>query len=145
MRALVIIAIAGCASSQSGSHSDDGDAARIICIAECQRFQRCGHDQPTCMPRCARLTVRNPAVWSADWARDVASCIATTECEHDSEERCVFATTRHTEAADVCFASGDRAKLCPVLNGLTPDSTEHVRACYLAGGGERCVPRLDWK
>jgi hypothetical protein len=84
-------------------------------------------------------------VWSADWARDVASCIASTECAHDSEERCVFATTRHTEAADACFASGTRAKLCPALNGLAPDSAEHVRACYVAGGGERCVPALDWK
>ena len=57
----------------------------------------------------------------------------------------MFATTRHTEAADACFASGTRAKLCPVLNGLVPESAAHVRACYLAGGGERCVPPLDWK
>ncbi len=141
-----MILLAACASSppHANAASDAGDAARIICAAECSHEQRCAHNDPECPGRCAKLPVRHPAVWSAAWAGDIARCFAAASCEHDADELCVFATSRHTAATDACYAStASERRMCPVLNGLTADAAERARACF--AGRRRRRPPADWK
>jgi len=145
MRFLVIAVVVSCSGSQPGTRADDGDAARIVCEAECHHREGCHHDKPACMSRCATLPVRSPPVWSAAWAREVGACVTSASCDHDSEEACVFSTTRHTPAADACTSADAGRKICPVLNGLTPAASDRVLACYQGGGGDSCTPPLDWK
>ena len=141
--------LVACGAAQPGSDHDRGDAARILCEADCRRELRCGHDDPTCLPRCAGLPVRQPPVWSTGWAREVGGCIDKSTCAHDADEACVFATSHHTSAAEACFAAAaSEHRTCPVLNGLTDDAAEKARRCYEGGGdrgGDDCMPSFDWK
>jgi hypothetical protein len=135
-----IILVMACGASQHGGADDRGDAARILCEAECHHDARCGNP-PDC-GRCATLPVRTPPVWSAGWAREVGACMEAAACSHDADEACVFATSRRTRAAVACVDAHDR--LCPVLQGLTPAADARVTACYQAGRDD-CMPPMDWK
>ena len=139
MRPVLCLVIAACGSSQHGDN-ESGDAARIICEAECHREVRCGHDYEC--QRCEKLPVRNPPVWSAGWAREVAACMDKSSCAHDADEACVV-TARRTKAAEACAAKHDR--MCVVLDGLTPRADAEVTACYERGDGGSCRPPFDWK
>jgi len=147
-----LVACAGPGGAGGGDSTarppERGDAANTICRAECHRNQRCGDPgSAECLARCATLPVRDPAVWSGAWATEVASCIEAADCGHDREERCVFATTRRTEAAAACLRAavgGKQQARCVVLQGLTPFGEQQVRACQ-AAGGDPCAPPYDWK
>lgn len=144
--ALLVAVLVGCAGAQPGSATERGDAARILCEADCRRELRCGHDNPSCLPRCAGLPVQQPPVWSTSWAREVGSCIDQSTC--GAQEACVFATSRRTSASAACFdAVSAEHRFCPVLNGLTDDAAERARRCYETGRDrvDRCRPRFDWK
>jgi hypothetical protein len=158
---LLTVGCAGSAGSSNGAPSgapqsegvaseQRGDAAKTICEAERRRGQRCGRDKDpsACTARCGTLPVRNPPVWSASWASEVAACIDDMECGHDREERCVFSTKRHTAIGDACLASASESARqqarCEVLQGLTPFAEKRMRDC-LQGGGSSCEPEYDWK
>ena len=159
LAAMVVLSLIGCAGSRgsgsggsSGNAADEtrGDAAKTICEAECHRGKRCHteNDSAACLARCGTLPVRNPAVWSASWASEVAACIEAVECAHDREEGCVFESKRHTATGDACLSSASGIKQqrrCAVLQGLTPVAEKQLRACLEAGGASECMPPYDWK
>jgi hypothetical protein len=147
LRACAIVAsLAACAGA--AGRDSAGNAAQIICAAECRRSLRCGQQDLECPGRCDRLPVRRPAVWSASWADEIAHCFDTSSCAHDAEEGCVFATARRTHAAQSCASAAKmERRLCPVLNGLTDDASNRVDTCF-AGDKvppDTCLPEFDWK
>jgi len=143
----------GKGGAQSTSDDDDrrGDAARILCEAECRRDGRChvGDPSTACFARCQSLPVRDPPVWSAAWATEVAGCIDASACDHDADEQCVFAVHHRSRSAEDCTAKGPayaRASDCVVLQGLAHGADDRVRACIASGASfDRCAPDYDWK
>jgi hypothetical protein len=127
-----------------------GDAAKILCEAQCRREHRCdGDPEDPCLARCKTLPVRQPPVWSAGWATEVATCIDGSSCEHDADEVCVMSTHHHSGIGDACrkqaASLADQPK-CAVLQGLTPEGDAQVNACTSAGKAlEECTPPYDWK
>ena len=154
---LALVVATGCAASKKGgagapgADESRGDAARIICEAECRRDERCHPDAPAaeCFARCPTLPVRQPPVWSAGWASEVAHCIDLAACAHDAEEGCVLASARHTALGDTCQAQAETPKAqrrCGVLQGLTPAAEQQVQGCLRAGQTiDACTPEYDWK
>jgi len=126
-----------------------GDAARVICEAECRRKDRCKKSEPDCLSRCGTLPIREPPVWHTDWARQIGACIESAECSHDDEEKCTSATDHKTQSSATCAASATSEKsmrFCEVLNGLTENADKEVDACLKGGTPfKKCAPPFDWK
>ena len=141
----------GSGSSAPAVDEERGDAARIVCEAECRRDARCNVGEPSaqCFARCPTLPVRKPPVWSAAWATELAACIDAASCDHDADEACVFAPKHRSQSGEACMArvpAYARASDCVVLQGIAPASDDAVRACIEAGHPfDRCAPDYDWK
>jgi hypothetical protein len=135
------------ATSKAGGSG--GDAARIICEAECRRDARCGHAETDCNARCAKLPVRSPPIWHTDWAHQIATCMDSVSCAHDADEGCFTSTDRKSTSATTCASRATKSKelrFCDVLDGLTDDFDRSVDACLRGGGGfDDCAPSFDWK
>jgi hypothetical protein len=140
--------------------SSGGDAARIICEAECRRSARClgADDSAACFTRCPTLPVRNPPVWQADWASAFARCADQPTCGRDEDERCLFMFMIQqppNEAVQACLSSNPPdqrdvrtkgGRRCLILSGLTPGASAQAAACLRSGAeGKSCVPPFDWK
>ena len=136
-------------STPTGSKPSAGDAARVICEAECRRHDRCKKPEPDCLTRCGTLPIREPPVWHTDWARQIGVCIESADCDHDSEEKCTSASDRKTHSSATCAASATSEKsirVCQVLNGLTDGADAEVDACLKGGTPfKKCAPPFDWK
>lgn len=134
----------------AGVDESRGDAAKILCEAECRRELRCdGEPSEPCLARCAQMPVRTPPIWSARWATEVASCVDSAGCGHDADEVCVLSTHHHSQVGDTCRAEAQKLNdqpRCAVLQGLTPAGEEQMRACLAAGKDvDACTPPYDWK
>jgi hypothetical protein len=150
-------------AAQNGPPSGGGDAARIICEAECRRGARCAggrssEDPRACAARCATLPVRMPPVWQTAWAGTYARCADESTCATDDDERCLFmfmVQQPPNDAVQACLAAGPpdqrdvrtkSGRKCLVLSGLTPGASAQAAACLRSGAdGKSCMPPFDWK
>jgi hypothetical protein len=153
---VALVVVSGCqprargssgAASRPAPPAPDGFEARTICEAECRLEARCGGPDPSCYASCAATPVRRPPIWDARWASGVAACIDHASCAHDADEACVLGPGPARQTRALCergaVSGGDVP--CSLWSGLSPGADASIAACLSSGGGDRCMPPLDWK